>query len=473
MSPSSAPAPSPPKQYWWNDARDSIRGVRQDYTTGPIGRAVLLLAIPMVLEMSMQSLFAVVDVFFVARLGPEAVAILGLSDSLLALVFSVAIGLAMGTSAMVSRRIGEGSTAQASAAAAQAIITGVAISLLLAIVGVIWARDLLQMLGASPQLAATGRLFATIMLGGNVTVMLLFLINAVFRGAGDPALAMRSLWLANGINLMLDPILIFGAGPVPALGLEGAAVATTVGRAIGVLYQLRQLSGHHGRIVIHWRHVSLEAAIMFRLLRISSVGVLQYLVSTASFLGLIRILAPFGASALAGYTIAIRVIIFILLPAWGMGNAGATLVGQNLGAGNPDRAEQSVWLTARYNTVFLGSIGLFLAIFADTVVAVFTAEPAAAAVAAQCLRTVSFSYLFWGVGLVTVQAFNGSGDTTTPTWINFFVFWMVQLPLALGLSGPAGLGPGGVFLAIALSQSLLAVVGVIAFKRGTWKMRTI
>jgi putative MATE family efflux protein len=469
MSLSGAQVAPAPQAGLWADVRDSIRGVPRDYTTGPIGRAVVLLAIPMVLEMSMQSLFAVVDVFFVGRLGPEAVAILGLSDSLLALVFAVAIGLCMGTTAMVARRVGEGAPEQAAVVAVQAIGTGVAVSVVLGVAGVIWAPALLQMLGASPELAASGRLFTAIMLGGNATVMLLFLINAIFRGAGDAALAMRSLWLANLINIVLDPVLIFGLGPIPAMGLEGAAVATTFGRAIGVLYQLRQLSNGRGRIVVDWRRVSMDVAVMGRLLRVSGVGVVQYLVSTASFLGLIRILAPFGDTALAGYTIAIRIIIFILLPAWGMGNAGATLVGQNLGAGNPDRAEQSVWFTARCNTVFLGLVGVLLLAFADPIVAVFTHEPEAAAIATACLRTVSYSYVFWGFGLVTVQAFNGSGDTTTPAVINFLVFWVVQLPLAWTLSGPAGLGPSGVFVAIATSQSLLAVVGVAVFRRGRWK----
>mgnify|MGYP001218299045 CR=1 FL=1 len=340
MSLSGAPSVTSPRAGAWTDIRNSIRGVPRDYTTGNIGRAVMLLAIPMVLEMSMQSLFAVVDVFFVARLGPEAVAILGLSDSLLALVFSVAIGLCMGTTAMVARRIGEGSPEQASVTAVQAIATGIAVSIVLGTVGVVWASDLLQMLGASPELAANGRSFTSIMLGGSVTVMLLFLINAIFRGAGDAALAMRSLWLANLINMVLDPGLIFGLGPFPEMGLEGAAIATTFGRAMGVLYQVRQLTNGRGVIRIDWRRVAMDLAVMARLLRVSGIGVVQYLISTASFLGLIRILAPFGETALAGYTIAIRIIIFILLPAWGMGNAAATLVGQNLGAGNPERAEQ-------------------------------------------------------------------------------------------------------------------------------------
>jgi putative MATE family efflux protein len=473
MSSISASTDGAPRTGLWTDVRDSIRGVPRDYTVGNIGRAVMLLAIPMVLEMSMQSLFAVVDVFFVARLGPEAVAILGLSDSLLALVFSVAIGLCMGTTAMVSRRIGEGSPEQASLTAVQAIATGVALSIVLGTIGVVWAPDLLQMLGATPELAANGRSFTSIMLGGSVTVMLLFLINAIFRGAGDAALAMRSLWLANLTNMVLDPVLIFGLGPIPAMGLEGAAIATTFGRAMGVLYQIRHLTNRQGVIHIDWRRVTISVGVMARLLRVSGIGVVQYLISTASFLGLIRILAPFGETALAGYTIAIRIIIFILLPAWGMGNAAATLVGQNLGAGNPERAEQAVWFTARCSSAFLGSLGLLLFMLATPIVALFTTDPDATETAIACLRTISFSYVFWGFGLVTVQAFNGSGDTTTPTWINFFVFWVVQLPLAWTLSNPLGLGPRGLFIAIAVCQSLLAVVGVTVFRRGAWKRREI
>ena len=473
MSFSSVQARSAPQSGLWANVRDSIRGVPRDYTTGPIGRAVVLLAIPMVLEMSMQSLFAVVDVFFVARLGPEAVAILGLSDSLLSLVFAVAMGLSMGTAAMVARRVGEGSTKQAAVAAVQAIATGVAISIVLGTLEVIFATELLLMLGATPELATHGRLFTSIMLGGNITVMLLFLINAVFRGTGDQALAMRSLWLANLINILLDPVLIFGLGPIPAMGLEGAAVATRSDAPSASCYQLRQLSNRSGRIVIDWRSAALNMAVMARLFRVSGIGVVQYLVSTASFLGLIRILAPFGETALTGYTIAVRIIIFILLPAWCMGNAGATLVGQNLGAGYADRAERSVWFTARCNTVFLGATGVVLLVLADPIVGLFTTEADAAAIAAACLRIVSLSYVFWGFGLVTVQAFNGSGDTTTPTVINFFVFWVVQLPLAWTLSGPVGLGPSGVFTAIAVSQSLLAVIGVAVFRRGTWKGREI
>ena len=457
----------------WGDVRDAVRAAPRDYTSGSLGRAVLLLAVPMVLEMGMQSVFSVVDVYFVGRLGPEAVAILGLSDSLLALVFAVSIGLSMGAAAMVARRIGEGAPERASAAAVQAIACGCALSLVLGVLGVVYASDLLGLLGASPEVAANGRTFTAIMLGGCITVTLLFLINGIFRGAGDPVLAMRALWLANLVNIVLDPILIFGLGPIPALGLEGAAIATTVGRGLGVAYQVHALTNRNGRVAVDWRRARLELQTLLRLLRVSGVGILQYLVGTASFLGLIRILAPYGDTVLAGYTVAVRIIIFVLLPAWGVGNAAATLVGQNLGAGQPDRAERAVWFTARLNTLFLGLVGLLFVVFARPIVELLAADPEVVSVAATCLRIVACSYVFWGFGLVTVVAFNGAGDTTTPTWINFFVYWLVQLPLAWTLAGPLGLGPYGVFVTVAVCQTLMAAVGVLAFRRGSWKTRVL
>lgn len=456
-----------------SDLRDAVRAAPRDYTSGSLGRAVLLLAVPMVLEMGMQSVFSVVDVYFVGRLGPEAVAILGLSDSLIALVFAVSIGLAMGAAAMVARRIGEGAPEGAASAAVQAIATGCALSAVLGVFGVVYAADLLTLLGAAPEVAANGRNFTAIMLGGSVTVTLLFLINGIFRGAGDPVLAMRALWLANLVNIALDPILIFGFGPIPALGLEGAAVATTVGRGLGVAYQLRALTSGNGRVVVDWRRARIEMETLLRLLRVSGIGIVQYLVGTASFVGLIRILAPFGDTVLAGYTVAVRIIIFVLLPVWGVGNAAATLVGQNLGAGQPDRAERAVWFTARLNTLLLGIVGVVFVVFARPIVGLLASDPEVVAVAATCLRIVAASYVFWGFGLVTVVAFNGAGDTTTPTWINFLVYWLVQLPLAWGLAVPAGLGPQGVFVTVAVCQTLMAVVGVLAFRRGSWKNRAL
>ena len=470
--PAAPAAPIAPTGFW-RDVRDAIVGVRQDYTQGSIGRAVLLLGIPMVLEMSMQSVFAVVDVFFVGKLGSAAVAIVGLSDSLLMLVFSVAVGLSMGTTAMVARRIGEGSPKEAGTAASQAILLGLLLSLPVAILGIFYSEELLLLMGASSGLATEGSLFTAILLGGNATVMLLFLINAIFRGAGDPALAMRSLWIANLINIVLDPILIFGWGPIPAFGLEGAAVATTLGRGLGVLYQWRQLSNRKGRIVVRLPDLRLQTAIMARLFRVSGIGMLQYLVSTASFLGLVRILAVFGESVLAGYTVSVRIIMFVLLPAWGMGNAAATLVGQNLGAGNPDRAERSVWTTARWNTVFLAVVAVVFVTFSRQLVSIFTQDEIVIGVAADCLRIFSYSYVFWGFGVITILAFNGAGDTTTPTWLNFWVFWVFQIPLAWTLGRTLGMGHSGVFWAITASQLLLAISGVILFRRGSWKTRTI
>ncbi len=466
-------APSPAPAGFWTDVRGAIRGVPQDYTSIRLSRAVLLLSIPMVLEMAMQSLFTVVDVYFVGKLGSSPVAILGLGDSLLALVFAVSMGLSMGTAAMVARRIGEKDSEGAAVAAAQAVGLGVACSLPFAALGILYPSGLLRLLGASPELAAEGAAFTAILIGGNVTVMLLFLINAVFRGAGDPARAMRALWLANGINIALDPILIFGWGPIPALGLEGAAVATTAGRALGVVYQLRLLTAGTGRVRLEPRHWRPQFTIMTRLARVSGVGILQFLVGTASFLGLVRILAGFGDVALAGYTLAVRIIIFILLPAWGIGNAAATLVGQNLGAGSPQRAERAVWLTALYNMIFLGVVAVVFLLYAEPLAGLFSPQAEVVTLAAECLRIISYSYVFWGYGMITVLAFNGAGDTTTPTWINFGVYWVFQIPLAYALARPLGFGPQGVFIAVAAGQILLAVVGVVMFRRGTWKTRFI
>ena len=472
-TPAEPPTDEPSRTGLWRDVADAVRGVPRDYTQGPIGRAVLLLAIPMVLEMSMQSLFMVVDVFFVGKLGPDAVAIVGLTDSLLMLVFSIAIGLSMGATAMVARRVGEGDIDAAAVAAIQVIAVGFVLALPIGLLGVIYAPESLELMGASSALAERGTGFTAIILGGNVTVMLLFLINAVFRGAGDPAIAMRALWIANLINIGLDPLLIFGIGPFPELGLEGAAIATTVGRGLGVVYQLWVLGNGSSRVVLHWRQVKLVPDVMMRLLRVSGIGIVQYLVSTASFLGLVRILALFGDVALAGYTIAVRVIIFILLPAWGLGNAAATLVGQNLGAGNTERAERSVWFTARCNTIFLGLVAIVFLFFSKPLAGLFVPEQDVVAVAAECLQIFAYSYVFWGFGVITVLAFNGAGDTTTPTWINFWVYWVVQIPLAWGLAVELGYGPTGVFWAITISQLLLAIVGVAMFRRGSWKTRTI
>ncbi|MFQ5739005.1 MAG: MATE family efflux transporter [Acidobacteriota bacterium] len=465
-------APFRPSQLW-REVRTALAGHPQDYTRSHIGRAILLLAVPMVLEMSMQSVFGVVDVFFVGRLGAAAVAVVGMTDSLLTLIFAVAMGLSMATTAMVARRIGEKNPEAASNVAVQSIGVGVSLSLITGLCGVVLAGDLLGLIGASRPIMEVGSRFTAIMLGGNITVMLLFLINAVFRGAGDAFIAMRALWLANLINIVLDPLLIFGLGPFPELGLEGAAIATNIGRGVGVLYQLSRLRHGNGRIGVKLEGLRIDPFVIRRLLRISVVGMLQFLIGTASWLGVMRILAVFGGATLAGYTIAVRIIIFALLPSWGMGNAAATLVGQNLGAGKPDRAERSVWITGVSNMVFLGTIAVVFILFAQPLVRIFSSNAEVVAMGVDCLQIVSYSYVFMAFGMVTVQAFNGAGDTTTPTWINLFCYWFLQIPMAYLLAIPLELGPRGVFAAIAVAQSALALVSLFLFRRGGWKRRSV
>ena len=455
------------------DLRSALRGVPRDYTKGGMGRAILLLAVPMVLEMSMQAVFAVVDVFFVGKLGSDAVTAVGLTDSLLTLIFAVAMGLSMGTTALVARRIGEKKPQAAANTAFQAIGLGVILSVLIGAVGIFTSDDLLRLMGAGESVVQIGSGFTTWMLGGNVTVMLLFLINAIFRGAGDAAIAMRALWIANLINIALDPLFIFGWGPVPAFGVEGAAIATNLGRGIGVVYQLYMLWIGRGGIQVTRENFRLQPAVMKRLIRISALGILQFLIGTASWVGVIRILATFGGTAVAGYTIAVRMIIFALLPSWGMGNAAATLVGQNLGAKQPERAERSVWMTAFSNMVFLGLIGIVFVMFAEPLVGIFSTEAEVIALGAACLRTVSYSYVFLAFGMVLVQSFNGAGDTATPTWINLGAYWVVQIPVAWTLSHSGGMGPQGVFWAIAGGQTCLAGMAIVLFRRGTWKKRMV
>jgi putative MATE family efflux protein len=458
---------------FWAEVREAIRGSQQDFTDGSLGRAITLLAIPMVLEMSMESLFGMVDVFWVARLGPNAVATVTLSESLLTVVFAVAMGLSMSTTAMVARRIGEKNPEAAAVAAVQAIAIGIGVSIVVGISGGVWARPLLRLMGAAEEVAATGWGYTAVLLGGSVTIILLFLINAVFRGAGDAAIAMRALWLANLVNIILDPCLIFGWGPFPEMGLPGAAVATTIGRGLGVAYQLYVLlSGRH-RVVVRRSEIRLDPAVLGRLLRISFTGMTQFFISTASWLGLVRIIALFGSAALAGYGIALRIIIFSILPSWGLSNAAATLVGQNLGAQQPDRAERSVWVTGFYNMVFLGGVAVIFIVFAPPLIMLFSADPAVVPVGVDCLRYISYGYLFYAYGMVMVQAFNGAGDTFTPTVINLFCYWLWEIPLAYVLALWTTLGVQGVFLAIAIAESTTAVVGVLAFRRGRWKKHEI
>jgi len=453
--------------------RKAIQGTTEDYTKGSLNRAVLLLSVPMVLEMTMESVFALTDVFFVARLGAEAVAAVGLTESLLTVVYAVAMGLCMSTTAIVARRVGEKQPEEAARAAVQALAVGLAVSLPFAVLGIAGARRLLGLMGAPAPVVAKGWGFTAWMLGGNASVVLLFLTNAVFRGAGDATVAMRSLWIANAVNMVLDPCLIFGLGPFPELGVTGAAIATSVGRTVGVAYQLRALFAGRGRLRVRRRHLRLDRRVLGDLVRLSLGGVGQFLIGTASWLGLVRILSLFGSGALAGYTIALRIIVVALLPSWGMSNAVATLVGQNLGAGKPDRAERSVWLVGLYNMAFLLGVMTVFLVGAEPLIALFSSDPTVQRLGAQCLRVVSYGYAFYAWGMVLVQAFNGAGDTVTPTWINLGCYWLFQIPLAVALSRALGQGPLGVFLAITLAESLLAVVGLLAFRRGAWKGRAV
>jgi putative MATE family efflux protein len=456
---------------FWASVKESIRGTEQDFTEGSLNRAVGLLAVPMVIEMLGESLFAISDAFWVARLGSDALATVGLTESMLEIVYAVAVGLAMATTAMVARRIGEKNERGAARAAVQAIVIGIAVALVTGAAGAIWAPELLSLMGASPETVAAGASYTRILYASMVTILLLFLNNAIYRGAGDATTAMRALWLANSINVALDPCLIYGFGPFPELGLTGAAVGTVIGRSTGVLYQLWGLR-RGKRISIGRADLRIDFAVIWSLAKLSAGGVGQLLVATASYLGLVRILASFGSPVLAGYVVAIRVVIFILLPAWGLSNAAATLVGQNLGAGKPDRAERAVWITGVWNMAFMVAVTIALVLYAGPTVRLFTTDPQSAPVGIDALRIISYGYVFYAWGMVMMQAFNGAGDTATPTKINFFCFWLFQIPLAYFLS-KSSLGPVGVFWAIAIAYSLSAVVGVVLFRRGKWKEKKV
>jgi putative MATE family efflux protein len=457
----------------WPTLREAIRGSPIDYTTAPVGRAVIMLAVPMVMEMAMESIFAVADVFWVAHLGADAVATVGLTESMLTMIYTAAMGLSIGATALVARRMGEQDAEGAARAAGQSVLLGLIVAALIAALGAPAAPMLLEVMGASPEVIASGSGFTRVMLGGNVTIMLLFLLNAVFRGSGDAAIAMRVLVLGNALNIVLGPCFIFGLGPFPELGITGAAVATNVGRGAAVAFQLSVLLRGNGRVRFTARHFRLDLSIMKSVLRLSGSGTIQILIGTASYVGLVRILSVFGSSALAGYTIGIRIIIFALLPAFGISNAAATMVGQNLGAGRSDRAEQAVWAAARYNMLFLGGVGIIFLLAAGPIVALFTDDPLVRPFAIDCLRIVSLGFVFYAAGMVLTQSFNGAGDTWTPTVINLFVFWLWEIPLAWWLSVHAELGPRGVFIALTVAYSTLAVVSAVLFKRGKWKEKRV
>jgi putative MATE family efflux protein len=458
---------------FWQVVRLSLKGRHFDYTSVPLNRAVILLAVPMVLEMIMESLFAVVDVFWVSRLGSEAVAVVGLTEAVMTLVYAVAIGISFAATAIVARRIGEQDPERASQAAGQIIVIGVTLSAGMGLLLSYFAADILRLMGATDSVVALGTDFARIMLGCNATVFLIFLINAIFRGAGDAVLAMRTLWLANALNILLGPCFIFGWGPFPELGVTGAAVATNIGRGVGVLYQLWHLAGHNSRVRVRMRHLTPIFDDIRAILATAGNGILQMAIGTTSWVGLVKILATFGSVALAGYTIAIRIVIFALMPAWGLANAGATLVGQNLGAGKPERAEQAVWIATRFNALFLGVVGLAFIVFAGPLVSFFSDDPHVLEYGVRALWVVSLAFPLYAAGMCLEGAFNGAGDTRTPTRLNFFCYWLGQIPLAWLLANYFGLGPTGVFIAIPVSFSALALWALVLFRRGHWKQQRV
>jgi putative MATE family efflux protein len=462
-------SPSEAAESWWDIFVLAVKGTGGDPTQGPLVRAIVLLAVPMVLEMVMESVFAVVDIFFVSRLGDEAMAGVALTESLLTLIYTAALGLSIGVTAVVARRIGEGEHDGAALATVQAALLGALVAALFAAVGLMWAEALLRLMGADAATVATALPYTRVMFGANVVIVLLFLQNAAFRGAGDAAIAMRVLWVANGINIVLDPCLIFGLGPFPQLGVQGAAVATTIGRGTAVLLQLYTLLRLSGHLQIRARHLRVQLGVMARIVRLSATGTFQTFIGMASWIGLVRLTAEFGSEALAGYAIAVRIILFALLPAWGLSNAAATMVGQGLGAGDPQRAERSVWIAARMNLAFLGPVGLAFMLFAPLIVSAFGGTGDASAYAVACLRIVSVGFVFYAYGMVLTAAFNGAGAVWTPTIINLFCFWLWELPLGWALAYPFGMGPHGIFTAMMLAFSTLAVVSAVLFKRGRWK----
>jgi len=449
--------------------KEALSGKEKDYTTGSIRKAVVLLSIPMILEMMMESIFAIVDIFYVSKVSVNAVATIGLTESVVTLIYAVAIGLSMAATAIVARRIGEKDRKGASQAAVQVIFLGVFVAVAISVIGVLFPKEILQLMGAEPDLIEEGYGYTQVLLGGNVTIMLLFLINAIFRGAGDASIAMWVLVLSNGLNIILDPIFIFGFGPIPEYGVKGAAIATTIGRGSAVIFQVLLLFYGWGKIKVKLKDIVLRTAILLNLIKVSLGGIGQFLIGTSSWVFLMRIMSEFGSEVLAGYTIAIRVMLFTLMPAWGMSNAAATLVGQNLGAKKPDRAEKSVWKTGKYCAVFMGVVSLLYLGFAPQIIGWFTQVPEVVQNGALCLRILAAGYIFYAYGMVIINSFNGAGDTKTPTWINFICFWLFQLPLAYLSALFFNLGPVGVFVAITAAEILIAVIGIFWFRKGYWK----
>jgi len=457
----------------WKDVRAAVAGTDKDFTTEKLGKAIFLLSIPMVLELVMESVFAVVDIFFVSKLGAEAVATVGITESLMTIVYSLAVGLSTATTALVSRRIGEKNPDGAAVAAVQSVIAGIAVSCVISVPGVLYAPKILSLMGATADVVKTYSSYTSIMLGANIIIMLLFIINAVFRSAGDAAISMRVLWVANCINIVLDPCLIFGWGPFPEMGIKGAAIATNIGRGIAILYQLFILFRGRKRVRINRGHIRIDLGVMKRLIRLSFGGIGQSLIATSSWIGMVRIISIFGSQVVAGYTIAIRIILFSILPAWGLSNAAATLVGQNLGAKKPERAERSVWMTGVVNMGLMGGIAFVFILSPGLFIRLFIDDPGVIASGMSGLRIISYGFLSYALGMVLVQAFNGAGDTATPTFINFFCFWLFEIPLAYMLALPFGLEEKGVYIAIVAAESLVTVAAVLIFRRGRWKSREV
>lgn len=451
--------------------KEAILGVEQDFTSLSLNKAIFLLAIPMVVEMGMESIFAIVDIYYVSKLNDSnAVAAVGYTESVLSILYSLAMGLGMGATAIVARRVGENDRKGASIAAVQAIYLALGVAFIISMAGIFYYRDILLLMGASQEVVDTSSSYALWMFAGNYTVTLLFLINAVFRGAGNAAIAMKALLLANTLNIVLDPIFIFGFGPIPAMGVAGAAIATNIGRGVGVLFQLYYLLGSKSIIQINWSNLAIRASIILNVVKISGGSILQFIIGSASWIFLMRVMSTFGDNAVAGYTIAIRVFIFTLLPAWGLANAAATLVGQNLGAKHPDRAEAAVWRSAYYNAFFMGFVMIVFLLFAPAIISIFSTQPEVLQYGTQALRYVSLGYIFYGYGMVVAQGLNGTGDTYTPTILNVFGFWVFQIPFAYLSAIHFGMGAKGVFLAIVLAETLMAIAAIIIFKRGKWKL---
>ncbi len=449
--------------------KDAVTGKEQDFTTGSIRKAVFMLSIPMILEMLMESIFALVDIIYVSQVSVNAMATVGLTESVLTLVYAIAIGLCMGATAIVSRRTGETDQEGAKQAAVQVIFLGISISIIISVIGILFPKEILGFMGGEADLIEEGYGYTQVLLGGNITVMLLFLINAIFRGAGNASIAMWTLILSNSLNIILDPIFIFGFGPIPAYGVEGAAIATTTGRGVAVIAQLVILFRGNSYIKIAIKDLVIRTKVMMNLINVSLGGIFQFFIGTSSWVILMMIMATFGSDVLAGYTIAIRIMMFTLMPAWGMSNAAATLVGQNLGAQKPERAEQSVWKTGKYAAIFMGTVSIIYLIFARTFLSWFTDNPIVIENGAVCLQIIAAGYLAYAYGMVVIQSFNGSGDTYTPTLINFICFWLFQLPFAYLMAVVLEYGPIGVFWAITLAEILIAIIGIWFFRKGKWK----